>query len=250
MTDQGPSCPLPPDRRALVEGHLALAAHLARRFTPRGESFEDLFQVACLALVRAAKRYDPTRGTAFSTFATRTVLGELQRHFRDQVWSVRVPRPLKELLIEARQLEAELAQRHGRRPTVPELAEALGVHPDDLLQAQEASHAYRAQPLPGPAEQEATGRTGAADRLVDPRAEDPLHCAELRAGLVPALAELPPRDRVVLELRFRQGLSQSEIARDLGVSQMQVSRILARSLARLRALLTEAGSPEGPAPPV
>ncbi|MCK4176589.1 sigma-70 family RNA polymerase sigma factor [Aciditerrimonas ferrireducens] len=230
-------------RHALVEAHLGLATHLARRFAARGEPFDELVQVARLALVGAAARFDPSRGVAFSTFATRTILGELKRHFRDRVWAVRVPRPLQELLLAAHQTEAHLAQRLGRPPSVPELAGALGVDPEQLLAAQEAAQAYRTLPLPA-AEPEDSGpeaeRTAA---LADPAADRLFHCAEIRAGLQRALAELAPRDRRVLWLRFGEGLSQSEIGRQLGVSQMQISRILTRSLARLRALLAESAPP-------
>ncbi len=230
-------------RHALVEAHLGLATHLARRFATRGEPFDELVQVARLALVGAAARYDPDRGVAFSTFATRTVLGELKRHFRDRVWAVRVPRPLQELLLAAQQTEAHLAQHLGRPPSVPELASALGVDPDQLLEAQEAAQAYRTLPLPASEPEDSGPEAGRSAALADPAADRLFHCAEIRAGLQRALAELAPRDRRVLWLRFGEGLSQSEIARRLGVSQMQVSRILTRSLARLRTLLAE------PAPP-
>jgi RNA polymerase sigma-B factor len=215
-------------RDRLIEAHLGLAGHLARRFTGRGEPYDDLMQVGSLALVKAVDRFDPDRGVEFSTFATRTILGELKRHFRDKGWFVRAPRRVQELYLRIGQVVGTLTQEIGRPPTIAEIAEGADVGEEDVIEALEAGQAYRSGSLDavGPDGESLGERIGAEDEaLLD---------AEHRAFLSPALALLAPRERAILELRFGQGLTQSEIAERVGISQMHVSRLLNRSLVALR----------------
>ena len=216
-------------RDALVAQHLGIAVHLARRFTGRGEPFDDLVQVASLALVGAVDRFDPDRGVEFSTFATRTILGELKRHFRDKGWFVRAPRRVQELYLNVKDAASSLDQELGRSPTIPEIAARVGAGEDDVIEALEAGRGYRAGSL------DAVGPDGdtLADRVGRP---DPgFSEAEDRTLLAPALARLPRRERAIVEWRFVDGLTQLEIAERLGISQMHVSRLLAKVLAQLRA---------------
>jgi len=215
-------------RHELVEAHLGLAGHLARRFAGRGEPHDDLFQVGSMALVKAVDRFDPWRGVEFSTFATRTILGELKRHFRDKGWFVRAPRRVQELYLQIGQVIASLTQDLGRSPTIREAAEAAGVSEDEVIEALEAGQAYRSSSIDtvGPDGESMAERIGDEDRALD--------AAEDRAFLGPALAELPRRERAILQMRFGDGLTQMEIAKRLGISQMHVSRLINRSLTTLR----------------
>jgi RNA polymerase sigma-B factor len=229
-------------RDQLVEAHLGLARHLARRFAERGESYDDLVQVGSMALVHAVDRFDPTMGVAFSTFATRTILGELKRHFRDRAWSVRAPRRVQELYVRLGTSISHLSQELGRSPTIAELADDADATEEGVLEALEAGQAYRAAsldaPMPGSDDETLGDRVGGDD--------DAYADAERRAHLGPLLQRLPERERRIVAMRFVGGMTQSEIAARVGVSQMHVSRLLARSLSRLRAQLTEAGDvPEG-----
>ena len=215
-------------RDQLIEAHLGLAGHLARRFSGRGEPYDDLLQVGSLALVKAVDRFDPGRGVEFSTFATRTILGELKRHFRDKGWFVRAPRRVQELYLQVGQIVGTLTQEQGRPPTIAEIATSAGVGEEDVIEALEAGQGYRSGSL------DAVGPEGEAlgDRMGE---DDPaLLDAEHRAFLAPALDLLPARERTILQLRFAEGLTQSEIARRIGISQMHVSRLLNRSLETLR----------------
>ena len=220
-------------RERIIESHLALAGHLARRFMNRGEPYDDLLQVGSLALVKAVDRFDPERGVEFSTFATRTILGELKRHFRDKGWAVRAPRRIQELYLNIGQAVAALSQEFGRSPNIGELAVATGSAEDEVIEALEAGQGYRSASLDSPAaDGEPLGNhLGALDEgFAD---------AEERASLSPHLAKLPERERTILTLRFVVGLTQSEIADRVGISQMHVSRLLARSLSSLRAAYEE-----------
>lgn len=234
--------PSPPDgggdRNALVERHLPLARHLARRFRGRGVPDDDLEQVAAVALVHAVDRFEPERGLAFSTFATPTILGELKRYFRDRTWSVRVPRRIHDLHLQLERLVAERTQATGgRAPTVDELATELGVSSEEVLEAMEAGGAYRSRSLSEPVIDGSGQPRLLADDLGD---DDPaLAVVENRAVLEPLLAELPARERLIVHLRFDEHLSQRQIAERLGISQMHVSRLLARTLAVLRAAATD-----------
>ncbi|MFV0308682.1 MAG: SigB/SigF/SigG family RNA polymerase sigma factor [Desertimonas sp.] len=216
-------------RNRLVERHMGLAIHVARRFARRGPSDEELRQVAFLALVKAVDRFDPGRGVAFSTFAGRTVEGEIKRYFRDQTWAVRVPRSSKELHLGIRRAADELVQQLGRAPTVGELAERIGVSTDEVIEGVAAGLAYTAASLdaPVPADHRATGHEVAVtDAAID------------QVGEVDAvrrlIARLPRRDQEVVRLRFYERLSQAQIADRVGVSQMHVSRLLRRSLEQMR----------------
>ena len=216
-------------RSRLIEAHLGLAEHLARRFAHRGEAYDDLVQVSSLALVKAVDRFDPDRGVEFTTFATRTIIGELKRHFRDRGWAVRAPRRIQELYLHIGQAIATLSQEKGRSPGIKEIAVATGASEDDVIEALEAGQGYRSASLdaPGPDGEALGSRLGMDDAAFSD--------AEHRAALSPHLAKLPERDRQILILRFVEGLTQSEIADRIGISQMHVSRLLSRSLAALRA---------------
>jgi RNA polymerase sigma-B factor len=227
-----------PDVRAeLVAAHIGLAEYLARRFANRGEALDDLVQVGSLALIKAVDRFDPERGVEFSTYATHTIVGELKRHFRDKGWAVRAPRRMQELYLRLTSVVATLSQEVGRSPTIAELANETQVSEEDVLEALEAGQAYRFASLDVPGGSDPEGNETLAARLGD---EDPeLGDAETRAVLSPLLANLPPRERMIVYLRFFDGLTQSEIAARLDMSQMHVSRLLARSLAQLRAAAEE-----------
>lgn len=218
-------------RDALVQAHMGLAEHLARRFTGRGESLEDLTQVAYLALVKAADRFDAEREIEFATFATPTVLGEIKRHFRDKGWAVRVPRQMQELRLALTQAVEDLTHELHRSPTVPELADRLSVSEDEVLQGLEVGRAYSTQsfdPLVDPADD--AGSLAVVVGSVDPSFER----VEDRHALRPLVAELPDRERRILELRFFRNMTQTEIADEMGISQMHVSRLLTRTLGQLR----------------
>lgn len=215
-------------RDELVTAHLGLAHQLARRFANRGEAYDDLVQVASLAIVKSVDRFDPERGVEFSTFATRTVIGELKRHFRDRGWAVRAPRRIQELYLELGQTIGTLSQELGRSPTVPELATAVGSTEEAVLEALEAGQGYRTSSIDVPDRQDET----LSSRL---GTEDTKYAGvDDRSVLAPAMAKLPPREQMILQLRFVDGLTQSEIATRIGVSQMHVSRLLAASLEKLR----------------
>jgi RNA polymerase sigma-B factor len=227
-------------RARIVETHLGLAHYLARRFSDRGESYEDLVQVASLALVNAVDRFDPTFGTAFSTFAARTIVGELKRHFRDRAWAVRAPRRVQERSVAVSTAVPQLTQELGRSPTVAELAACLGATEEEVLQALEAGHAYRTVSLDvrvGDGDSETLG-----ERICDDQ-RDPFDDVDRRAALVPLLRQLPERERRIVTLRFVHNLTQAQIAKQVGISQMHVSRLLARSLRQLRSQLLEGAPP-------
>ena len=226
-------------RDALIEAHLGLAEYLARRFANRGEPLDDLVQVASLGLVKAVERFDPARGLEFTTFATPTIVGELKRHFRDKGWAVRVPRRVQELHLRVTGVVDELQLELGRSPTVAEIAVRAGTSEDEVVEAVDAGSAYRSASLDAGRsdDDESPGLIGQLGEL-DPG----LARAESRAGLNPLLAQLPEREQLMLFLRFYEGKTQSEIAQRLGISQMHVSRLLSRSLERLRELAERNGS--------
>ncbi|HEX2192376.1 MAG TPA: RNA polymerase sigma factor SigF [Acidimicrobiales bacterium] len=224
-------------REELVTAHIGLAEYLARRFTNRGEPLDDLVQVASLGLLKAVDRFDPERGLEFSTYATPTIVGELKRHFRDKGWAVRVPRRVQELHLRLGSVVSVLSQELGRSPTIGEIAQAASVSEEDVLEAIEAGHAYRFTSLDAPSGSDDEG-TLATQLGEDDQA---LIDSEHRVALSPLIARFPPRERTILHLRFFEGLTQSEIAGRLGISQMHVSRLLARSLAQLRASAEDDG---------
>ena len=219
-------------RDELVLMHLPLVHHLARRYRDRGEPTEDLLQVGTVGLINAIDRFDPSMGTEFATFATPTILGEIKRHFRDRTWAVKVPRRMQELHIAVSAATEGLAQTLGRSPTVHEIAENLDVTDDDVLDALEVRHAYAADsldPLGSPSDD---ASYAIADSLGD--LDDALEAVDYRETLRPLLAALPERERRIVLLRFFQNRSQAQIAEELGISQMHVSRLLARTLVQLR----------------
>src|SRR6516164_3848741 len=224
-------------RDELVEAHIGLAEYLARRFANRGEPLDDLVQVALIGLLKAVNRFDPNRGVEFSTYATHTIAGELKRHFRDKGWAVRAPRRMQELYLRLTQVVGSLGQQLGRSPTIAELASETQVSEEEVLEALEAGQAYRFASLDVP-----KGGSEDGDTIGEGLGEDDpdLANAESRVVLSPLMAKLPARQRQIIRLRFFEGLTQSEIASRLGISQMHVSRLLARSVAELRAAGLEA----------
>ena len=216
-------------RQELIEAHLGLVEYLARRFAGRGEPLEDLVQVGTIGLVKAVDRFDPDREVEFSTYATPTIVGELKRHFRDKGWAVRVPRRLQELNLQLGEIIGKLSQELGRSPTVSEMAEAAGTSEEEVLEGLDSAHAYSLVSLDAP--------TGEEDLTLHEQIgeeDETLELLEYRASLVPLLEQLPPRERMMLYLRFFKGMTQSEIADRLGISQMHVSRLLAKTLTTLR----------------
>jgi RNA polymerase sigma-B factor len=215
-------------RDAMITDNLGLAHQLARRFLHRGEPLEDLVQVASVALVKSVDRFDESRGVDFAAFATRTIIGELKRHFRDKGWAVRASRRVQELYLELGHATSTLVQELGRSPTVAELAQVTGSTEEAVLEAIEAGQGYRATSIDASENEDdpLSARMGERDERFD--------SVEDRALLAPALAKLPLRERSILRMRFIQGMTQSEIAVSIGVSQMHVSRLLAASLEELR----------------
>jgi RNA polymerase sigma-B factor len=217
-------------REALVVRHRPLALYLARKFTGRGESLEDLEQVATLALLKAIDRLDLSRDVRFSTFATITVIGELKRHLRDRGWAVRVPRPIQELAVRITRVMGTLTQELARAPTIREIADHVGASEEHVLEALDASRAYTADSLDAP--------TGKDDRFspTDTLAvhDDRFESLDSWQSVAPLLRELPERERTILYMRFFEEKTQTEIAQELGISQMHVSRLLARTLSDLR----------------
>jgi len=228
-------------RERLIDRFLPLADRLARRYRKSGEPVEDLVQVARVGLVKAVDRFDPDRGVAFTSFAVPTILGELRRHFRDFVWSVHVPRGMKQRLLGVDAVAAELAGRLGRSPSPAEIAEAAGMSTEEVLEAMETAATADCLSLDAPLGTEEDGAYSYADTLG--AEDDRLELVELAASLEPSLRDLPGCDRLLLHMRFIDGLSQSEIAERLGVSQMQVSRRLRRTLDRLGSLTAADAEP-------
>jgi RNA polymerase sigma-B factor len=224
-------------RERLVEQYIGLVEFLARRFRNRGEPLEDLVQVGTIGLLKAIDRFDLERGVEFSTYATPTIVGELKRHFRDKGWAVRVPRRLQELHLELTKTVSLLGQELGRSPTVAEIAESTGTDEETVLEGLEIAQAYNFTSLDAPIESDDGGSTSFADQLGTQ--DEHLENLEYRASLAPEVAKLPDRERTILYLRFFKGLTQSEIADRLGISQMHVSRLLNRTLGQLREAFEE-----------
>ena len=224
-------------RDALVTLHLPLVQHLARRFRNRGEPYDDLVQVGTIGLIKSVDRFDLERGVEFSTYATPTIVGEIKRHFRDKGWAVRVPRRLQELRLHLTTATQELSQQLGRAPTVAELALRLGISEEEVLEGLESANAYSTVPLDRGSDDDDSGPGFVATLGED---DEALEGVEYRESLKPLLAQLGPRERRILMLRFFHDKTQSEIAAEVGISQMHVSRLLAKTLAQLRTgLLTE-----------
>jgi RNA polymerase sigma-B factor len=217
-------------RQHLVEAQLPLVHHLAQRFRGRGEPYDDLVQVGTIGLLNAVDRFDPERGS-FTGFAVPTILGEIRRHFRDRGWALRVPRRLQEMGRQVSEAREILTQQLGRSPTVQEIARHLDADPDLVLEALDTAGVYATVPLPSTPEEGEMAPLGFID--------SGLELVEQRATLRPLLARLPARERTILALRFVRGMSQSQIAAEVGVSQMHVSRLITRSLSVLREGLNE-----------
>jgi RNA polymerase sigma-B factor len=231
----------PAAREALVQRFMPLARQLARRYQRADEPIEDLVQVAALGLIKAIDRFSPEREVAFSSYAVPTILGELKRHFRDRTWAVRVPRDLQELALKVDRTVSEMSRESHRSPSVGEIAQRVGASEEQVLEALEASCAYRATSFDAP-------RPGGADEGGDTLGDATGHMdtgfdlAEDRATLDRLMQTIGPREREVLRLRFVEDMTQAEIGERIGVSQMQISRLIRQSLTRLRsAAETERG---------
>ncbi len=219
-------------REQLVMSHLNLVRFLANKFKNRGEPLDDLIQVGYLGLLKAIDRFDPDRGLEFTTYATPTILGEIKRHFRDKGWSVRVPRRLQELSAKVNQATDTLTTQLQRSPTVEEIADFLDASVDEVLEAMESSSAYSSVPLEGTGSSESDDAPSIIDRYATEDSE--LAFTDDRLIIEEALEGFSPREREVIELRFLKGMTQIEIADKLGISQVQVSRLLRRTLKKIQ----------------
>lgn len=224
-------------RARLVDQYVGLVEFLSRRFRNRGEPLEDLVQVGMIGLLKAISRFDLDREVEFTTYATPTIVGELKRHFRDKGWAVRVPRRLQELHLELTKVVAGLGQELGRSPTVAEIAKSASLLEEQVIEGLEISQAYNFTSLDAPIDAGDSGSTSFADQLGGE--DEQMANLEYRAALAPEMAKLPEREQRILFLRFFKGMTQSEIAQSLGISQMHVSRLLNRTLVRLRQALED-----------
>jgi len=221
-------------REALVRQYMPLARGLARRYGRSSEPYEDLLQVASLGLLKALDRYDADRGHPFASFAVPTILGEMRRYFRDSGWAVHVPRGAQERALKVRDAQERLANRNGRAPTVNQLAEYLELDIEAVIDALQAVNAYDTLSLDAP-RPSADGEVVAYGESLGSE-DERYELVELDATLASVLGDIPPRERLILHMRFVEDLTQTEIAQRLGISQMQVSRLLRRSLEQLRTL--------------
>jgi RNA polymerase sigma-B factor len=225
-------------REALILAHMNLVRYLARKFANRGEPLEDLTQVGMIGLINAIDRFDPSRGIRFATYATPTIVGEIRRYFRDRGWAVKVPRRLQELNLAASKAVDDLTQKLDRVPTVKEVADALGVGEQEALEAMELGELYE---LPSLDSELGTDSDEARSVLSDyvGQVDAEIERFERRARLAEALRSLTPRERKIIELRFFDNLSQTQVAQRLKISQMHVSRLQQRALAKLREAVRE-----------
>jgi RNA polymerase sigma-B factor len=224
-------------REQLIEQYMSLVRSLARRYSYRGEQLEDLVQIGAIGLIKAIDRFDIERGVELTTYATPNIIGEIKRHFRDKGWSVRVPRGLQELNVQLSRLVEQLTVQLARSPTIPELAKAAGVEEEQVLEALESGRAYTSLSL-------SVGGGGGDDDDLDPleslgTEEHQYEVSEDRAVLAPGFKVLDERERKILQLRFFDGLTQSQIAQQVGISQMHVSRLIRRSLEKIRETIAE-----------
>jgi RNA polymerase sigma-B factor len=224
-------------REELIERYMSLVRSLARRYAYRGEQLDDLVQIGAIGLIKAIDRFDVERGVELTTYATPNIIGEIKRHFRDKGWSVRVPRGLQELNVQVSKLIEQLTVQLGRSPTIPELAKAAGVEEEQVLEALESGRAYNSVSL-------STGGGSDEDGELDPleslgTIEHEYEVSEDRAVLAPGFKVLDARERKILHLRFFSGLTQSQIAAEIGISQMHVSRLIRRSLEKIREEIAE-----------
>jgi RNA polymerase sigma-B factor len=224
-------------RDQLVSLHLPLVDHCARRFINRGEPFDDLVQVGTIGLIKSVDRFDTDRGVEFSTYATPTIIGEIKRYFRDKGWAIRVPRRLQELRMSISSVTGDLSQELGRSPTPREIAEKIGVNTEEVMEGLESANAYSTLSLDASDNNE----DGAGSSMLDTLGMDDvaLDHVEIRESIKPLIEQLPSREKKILMLRFFRGMTQSQIAAEIGVSQMHVSRLLNRTLEQLRLSLSE-----------
>ncbi|HEY2326740.1 MAG TPA: SigB/SigF/SigG family RNA polymerase sigma factor [Gaiellaceae bacterium] len=219
-------------REQLIEQYMSLVRSLARRYSYRGEQLDDLVQIGAIGLIKAIDRFDMDRGVELTTYATPNIIGEIKRHFRDKGWAVRVPRGLQELNVQLSKLIETLTVQLARSPTIPELAKAAGVEEEEVLEALESGRAYNALSL-------SQGGGNEDGEEIDPlemlgEIEHEYEVSEDRAVLAPGLKKLDERERMILHLRFFEGLTQSQIAAQVGISQMHVSRLIRRALEKIR----------------
>jgi RNA polymerase sigma-B factor len=219
-------------REELIERYMSLVRSLARRYSYRGEQLDDLVQIGAIGLIKAIDRFDVNRGVELTTYATPNIIGEIKRHFRDRGWSVRVPRGLQELNIQLSKLLEQLTVQHGRSPTIPELAKAAGVTDEEVLEALESGRAYTSLSLSAGSGLDEDGELDPLESLGTE--EHQYEVSEDRAVLEPGFRVLDERERKILHLRFFEGLTQSQIAQQVGISQMHVSRLIRRSLEKIR----------------
>ena len=224
-------------RDELVRLHLPLVDHCARRFANRGEPLDDLVQVGTIGLIKSVDRFDTDRGVEFSTYATPTIIGEIKRYFRDKGWAIRVPRRLQELRMSISSVTSDLSQQLGRSPTPREIAERIGVTVEDVMEGLESANAYSTLSLDASDNNDDGNGSSMLDSLgIDDVALDHV---EIRESIKPLIEQLPSREKRILMLRFFRGMTQSQIAAEIGVSQMHVSRLLNRTLEQLRLSLSE-----------
>src|SRR5947199_7310080 len=224
-------------REQLIEQYMSLVRSLARRYSYRGEQFEDLVQIGAIGLIKAIDRFDLDRGVELTTYATPNIIGEIKRHFRDKGWSVRVPRGLQELNVQLSRLVEQLTVQLSRSPTIPELAKAAGVEEEEVLEALESGRAYTSLSL-------SVGGGGGDDDDLDPlesigTEEHQYEVSEDRAVLAPGFKALDERERKILQLRFFEGLTPSQVAQQVGLSKLHVSRLIRRSLEKIRETIAE-----------
>jgi RNA polymerase sigma-B factor len=211
---------------------MSLVRSLARRYSYRGEQLDDLVQIGAIGLIKAIDRFDLSRGVELTTYATPNIIGEIKRHFRDRGWAVRVPRGLQELNVQLSKLVEQLSVELGRSPTIAELAESAGVEEENVLEALESGRAYSSLSLSGGASTEDGEEVDLLESLGDIEPEYEL--SEDRAVLAPGFKALDSRERMILHLRFYEGLTQSQIADQIGISQMHVSRLIRRAVEKMR----------------
>ncbi len=220
-------------REELIEQYMSLVRSLARRYSHRGEQLEDLVQIGAIGLIKAIDRFDLDRGVELTTYATPNIIGEIKRHFRDRGWAVRVPRGLQELNVQVSKLVDQLTVQLGRSPKIPELAKAAGVEEESVVEALESGRAYSSLSLSHTTGTEDGEELDPLETLGD--VEPAYQVSEDRVVLAPGFRVLDERERRILHLRFFEGLTQSQIAGQVGISQMHVSRLIRRSLEKIRA---------------
>lgn len=226
-------------REQLIVSHVNLVRYIAAKFKNRGEPLDDLIQVGTIGLIKAIDRFDPSRGLEFTTYATPTIMGEIKRHFRDKGWTIRVPRRLQELSAKVNTVTDELTAELQRSPSIDEIAARLGTTPDEVLEAMESSSAYSSVPLEGQAGTEEDDAPAVIDRYAS--VDNDLEASDDRMILEDVISEFPEADQQAIRMRYLDGMTQVEIAKKLGISQVQVSRMLRRALRRIQ----EKIDPEG-----